>query len=76
MSAANSGACRGSDEPVEWGSAGSDDGWSGCRRWCAGNRALGFAEGLVYLGIAAFLLVLAVGSFVIAAHRVPTPVRW
>ena len=38
----------------------------------AGNRALEVAEGVVYAGIAAFLLVLALGAFVIAARQVPS----
>ena len=38
----------------------------------AGNRALEFAGGVVYVGIAAFLLVPAVGAFVTATRRVPT----
>lgn len=37
----------------------------------AGNRALEVAEGIVYAGIAAFLLVLALGAFVMAARQVP-----
>jgi uncharacterized membrane protein (DUF373 family) len=37
----------------------------------AGNRALEIAEGVVYAGIAAFLVVLAFGAFVIAARQVP-----
>lgn len=37
----------------------------------AGNRALEVAEGVVYAGIAAFLLVLALGAFVMAARQVP-----
>jgi uncharacterized membrane protein (DUF373 family) len=38
----------------------------------AGNRALELAEGVVYAGIAAFLLVLALGAFVMAARQVPS----
>lgn len=38
----------------------------------AGNRALEVAEGIVYAGIAVFLLVLALGAFVIAARHVPS----
>jgi uncharacterized membrane protein (DUF373 family) len=38
----------------------------------AGNRALEVAEGIVYAGIAIFLLVLALGAFVIAARNVPS----
>ena len=38
----------------------------------AGNRALEVTEGVVYAGIAAFLLVLALGAFVIAARQVPS----
>ena len=38
----------------------------------AGNRSLELAEGLVYVGISAFLLVLALGAFVIAARQVPS----
>ncbi len=38
----------------------------------AGNRALEVAEGIVYAGIAAFLLVLALGAFVIAGRQVPS----
>lgn len=37
-----------------------------------GNRGLEAAEGVVYLGIAVFLVVLAFGAFVIAARQVPT----
>ena len=38
----------------------------------AGNRALEVAEGVVYVGISAFLVLLALGAFVIAARQVPT----
>jgi len=38
----------------------------------AGNRALEAAEGVVYVGISAFLVLLAFGAFVIAARQVPT----
>ncbi|HOZ59546.1 MAG TPA: phosphate-starvation-inducible PsiE family protein [Nakamurella multipartita] len=38
----------------------------------AGNRALEVAEGIVYAGIAIFLLILALGAFVIAARYVPS----
>jgi uncharacterized membrane protein (DUF373 family) len=38
----------------------------------AGNRSLEVAEGIVYAGIAAFLLVLALGAFVIAGRQVPS----
>jgi uncharacterized membrane protein (DUF373 family) len=38
----------------------------------AGNRALEAAEGVVYVGISAFLVLLALGAFVIAARQVPT----
>jgi len=37
----------------------------------AGNRALEAAEGVVYAGIAAFLVLLALGAFTIAARQVP-----
>ena len=37
----------------------------------AGNRALEAAEGVVYIGIAGFLVLLALGAFVIAARQVP-----
>jgi uncharacterized membrane protein (DUF373 family) len=37
----------------------------------AGNRALEMAEGVVYAGIAAFLVVTAIGAFVMAARQVP-----
>lgn len=38
----------------------------------AGNRALEIAEGVVYAGIAVFLVILAFGAFVIAARQIPT----
>jgi len=38
----------------------------------AGNRALEAAEGVVYVGISAFIVLLALGAFVIAARQVPT----
>ena len=38
----------------------------------AGNRVLEAAEGVVYLGIALFLVILAFGAFLIAARQVPT----
>lgn len=38
----------------------------------AGNRALEIAEGIVYAGVAAFLLILAVGAFAIAARAIPS----
>jgi uncharacterized membrane protein (DUF373 family) len=38
----------------------------------AGNRALEAAEGVVYVGISAFLVLLAFGAFVIAARKVPS----
>ena len=41
----------------------------------AGNRALEAAEGVVYVGISAFLVILALGAFVIAARQVPDAVR-
>jgi len=37
----------------------------------AGNRALEMAEGVVYAGIATFLVVTAIGAFVMAARQVP-----
>ncbi len=37
----------------------------------AGNRALEAAEGVVYIGISAFLVLLALGAFVIAGRQVP-----
>ena len=37
----------------------------------AGNRALEVAEGIVYVGISALLVILALGAFVIAARQVP-----
>lgn len=37
----------------------------------AGNRALEMAEGVVYVGIAAFLVVTAVGALVAAARQIP-----
>ena len=38
----------------------------------AGNRALEAAEGVVYVGISVFLVVLALGAFVIAGRQVPS----
>ncbi len=37
----------------------------------AGNRALELAEGVVYAGIAAFLVITAIGVLVLAARQVP-----
>ena len=38
----------------------------------AGNRGLEIAEGVVYVGISVFLVILALGAFVIAARQIPT----
>ena len=38
----------------------------------AGNRGLEIAEGIVYVGISVFLVILALGAFVIAARQIPT----